>query len=175
VVEGDEEHVVIIRPNRPYHFCLHLQAEGRPFRTDWNDIVAHLFRFSTSMAMASSRRRKSRLPRARRAVRPRSAASPRTGRSAGLRRRREKLTLDRFRAHYRHAGGALQVSVTELVGGPELTDVLFNTLDRNRKRQLRRDELSAAAESLARLDGNSDELLSLAEVSLLSGRVSWCR
>jgi Ca2+-binding EF-hand superfamily protein len=172
-IEGDEEHVVVVRPNRPYHFCLHLQAEGRPFRADWNDVVAQLFRFLDADGDGILSPKETQLApsveqfaQMQRGDPLEPDGPPDFGADAA------KLTLERFRAHHRHVGGSLQVNVTELNGGKELTDTVFGALDRNRDGRLARDELSTAVEALTRLDGNSDELVTLAEIALLSGPVS---
>jgi Ca2+-binding EF-hand superfamily protein len=172
-VPGDEEDIVFLNSQRPYRFRLHLQSEGRAFRADWNDVVAHLFRFLDANGDGVlSKAEQAQAPSAEQFIQQLQSvpvepdAAPDFGADA------DKLTLDRFRAHYRRAGGTVQMEIFEVAGGQVLSDALFQALDRNKDGKLSRDELLAAEGALAKLDANSDEILTPREITPQGGNPS---
>src|SRR5438876_5905410 len=44
-VAGDEQDLILLADARPYFFRLHLQSEGKPAQSVWNDYVDALFAF----------------------------------------------------------------------------------------------------------------------------------
>src|SRR5207237_2057709 len=91
-----------------------------------------------------------------------------TGTPAQLDAHRDgKVTPDELTAYYRRFGlTAFQVNYTRVYGGGEnpLTEALFRHLDTNKDGVLSREEVTAAAAALAKLDLDDDECVSASEL-----------
>ncbi len=172
-VSGDAQDLVLFLENRPYLIRLHLQINGRSFRSNWDESISHLFRFldvdgngvlnKKETALAPSKTQWVQLMTGV-VVEPDGApdfaelANDSTTTS---------VKLPQFSRYYRHSGGgALQIEWGQRQPVPEpLTDALFQHLDKNKDGRLARAELEAAEAALHPLDANGDDTIASRELS----------
>ncbi len=172
-VPGDGQDLVFLHAARPLLVRLHIQIDGKPFRTRWDDALRALFEFldtngdgalgKQEMACAPSPAQLQQLLQGATAVEPDAAPDfaevdrdPADGR----------VTPAELQAFYRRAGvGPLHLEIVPRQDGPDLRSAaLFHYLDRDQDGKLSREELLAAPASLRPLDLNEDELLDASEL-----------
>jgi Ca2+-binding EF-hand superfamily protein len=172
-IPGDEQSLVFLHAARPLLVRLHVQIDGQPFRTRWDDALRALFAYlDTNGDGALSKEEMSRAPSPAQlgqllqgtlAVEPDAAPGfaevdrdPADGR----------VTLPELQAFYRRAGvGPLHLQINPRQEGADLRSAaLFHYLDRDKDGNLAREELLAAPASLRPLDLNEDELIDTSEL-----------
>jgi Ca2+-binding EF-hand superfamily protein len=173
-VPGDEEDVLFFHEARPYRLRLHIQTDGRPFRTNWDDALRRLFEFldadgdgvlsKAEAEHAPSLGQLQLLIRGVAALEPEPAPDYRdlAGAAGGT------VTRAAFKDFYSRAGaGPLQLEWGwRAPGAADVpTDALFYHLDRDHDGKLSRAELEAAARVLGKLDVNDDEMISVGELT----------
>jgi Ca2+-binding EF-hand superfamily protein len=173
-VPGDEQDVVFFHETRPYRLRLHIQTDGRPFRTNWDGALRRLFEFldadgdgvlsQVEAEHAPSLGQLQLLIRGIAALEPEPAPDYRDLAGAAG----DKVALAAFKNFYRRAGaGPLQLEWGWRPPGAVdgWTDALFYYLDRDKDGKLSRAELEAAATVLGKLDLNDDEMISVTELA----------
>jgi Ca2+-binding EF-hand superfamily protein len=171
-VPGDAQDLVLTVDSRPYLIRLHLQINGRSFRGNWDESIAHLFRYldadgdgvlsKKEAALAPSKAQWVQLMTG---IVIEPDAAPEFAELAGS--ATANVNLIYFSRYYRNSGaGALQVEWGRHPPASDLlTDALFQHLDKNKDGRLSQAELTAAETVLHPLDNNGDEILEAQELS----------
>lgn len=172
-VPSDAQDLVLFLDTRPYLLRLHLQVDGRSFRGNWDESIAHLFRYldgdgdgvlsKKEAALAPSKSQWVQLMTGT-VIEP--DAAPEFAELAGS-AMATSVKLSYFSRYYSQSGGgALQIEWGWRQPGQDyLTDTLFQRLDKDKDGRLSRAELSAAESVLRPLDVNGDELIQAPELS----------
>lgn len=172
-VAGDAQDLVLFLDTRPCLIRLHLQINGRSFRGNWDESVAHLFRYldadgdgKLSKKEAALAPSKTQWVQLMTGIVVEPDAAPEFAKLAGS-APASGVKLPNFSRYYRHAGGgALQIEWGWRQPGPDrLTDALFQHLDRDKDGRLSRAELTAAESALHVLDVNGDDIIGRNELS----------
>jgi Ca2+-binding EF-hand superfamily protein len=171
-VPGDAQDLVLFLDTRPYLIRLHLQVNGRSFRGNWDESIAHLFRYldvdgdgvlsKKESALAPSKTQWVQLMTG---IVVEPDAAPEFTELAGS-TTAEKVTSEHFSFYYRNSGaGALRI---EWGWRPQAQDrqsnTLFQLLDKDKDGSLSRTELLAAQNALHTLDSNGDDLIQATEL-----------
>ncbi|MGH7224546.1 MAG: EF-hand domain-containing protein, partial [Gemmataceae bacterium] len=171
-VPGDAQDLVLFLESRPYLIRLHLQVNGRSFRGNWDESVAHLFRYldvdgdgvlsKKEAVLAPSKTQWVQLMTGT-VVEP--DAAPEFTELAGS-ATATKATRRHFSFYYRNSGaGALQIEWGWRPPGQDrLSNTLFQQLDKDKDGRLSRGELLAARHTLRVLDANGDDLIQAPEL-----------
>jgi Ca2+-binding EF-hand superfamily protein len=172
-VPGDVQDLILFLDARPYLIRLHVQINGRSFRGNWDESVAHLFRYldmdgdgvlnAKEAALAPSKMQWVQLMHGT-VVEP--DAAPEFAELAGG-ATETKITLKNFSIYYRNSGaGALQIEWGWRPPGQDFFgEALFRQLDTDKDGSISRAELLAAQDTLHPLDVNGDDLIQAAELS----------
>lgn len=172
-VPSDAQDLVLFLDARPYLIRLHLQVNGRSFRGNWDESIAHLFRYLDADGDGALSKKEAALAPSKlqwvqlmTGVTIEPDAAPEFADLAGsTKEARVKLTY--FSHYYRHSGGgALQIEWGwRQPGQDRLSDALFGRLDKNKDGRLSRAELLAAEAVLHPLDVNGDDIIGRSELS----------
>jgi Ca2+-binding EF-hand superfamily protein len=172
-VPGDAQDLVLFLESRPYLIRLHVQIQGRSFRGNWEETIGQLFRYldvdgdgtlnAKETALAPSKTQWVQLMTG---IVVEPDAAPEFAELAGD-AKATKISRTAFSRYYRHSGaGALQVEWGWRPGAQDqLSDVLFQQLDKDKDGNLSRAELLAAQTALRALDTNGDELIQARELA----------
>lgn len=172
-VPGDSQDLVLFLDARPYLIRLHLQISGRSFRGNWDESIAHLFRYldadgdgALSKKEAGLAPSKSQWVQLMTGITIEPDAAPEFAALAGS-AKATSVKLSFFSRYYRHAGGgALQIEWGWRQPGQDaLSDALLRHLDKNKDGRLSRAELSVAESLLHPLDGNGNDIIERGELS----------
>ncbi|HTU91815.1 MAG TPA: hypothetical protein VMF69_17165 [Gemmataceae bacterium] len=172
-VPGDAQDLVLFLDTRPYLIRLHLQINGRSFRGNWDESIAHLFRYLDADGDGVLSKREAALAPSKTqwvqlmtgiVVEP--DAAPEFTDLAGD-TTATNIKLPNFSRYYRNSGGgALQIEWGwRQPGQDRLSDALFQYLDKDKDGRLSRAELSAAEAALHSLDVNGDDIIGRLELS----------
>jgi Ca2+-binding EF-hand superfamily protein len=169
---ADDSHdLVLLTEKRPFRIRFHLRIAGRPYQSDWNRQMGQLLRFLDAdgdgrLSPAEARRAPSReqwrqLSGAAETLDPDAAPDFRE-----LARGNSHATLQDLQSYYANStGGPLQTSWSwAVMQVDQLSDALWRRLDTDKDGKLSKAELLAARRVLAPLDGNEDEMVSMAEL-----------
>src|SRR5581483_5497070 len=171
-VPGDAQDLLLLLETRPYLIRLHLQINSRSFRGNWNESIAHFFRYldvdgdgllsEKEAALAPSKMQWTQLMTG---VLVEPDGAPEFTKLAGA-PTAKGVTLAHFSRYYRNTGGgALQIEWGRRQPNSDLlTDALFQYLDKNKDGRLSREELSAAETVLHPLDADGDDLVTPREL-----------
>ena len=171
---ADAYHLIYFRADAPVVIRLHIRIAGKPIRERWNDFLNQLFAYldsdkngvlsSEELALApppqflSGTLFGNAQPTAPANVRqvPEITVALVGGKvtAEGLANYYRMSGIDPFRAFFQDRSSKSEA----------LTDALFKHLDLNHDGKLSREELLAAAATLARLDLNDDEMISVEEL-----------
>ena len=171
-VPGDAQDLVLFMESRPYLIRLHLQVNGRSFRGNWDESVAHLFRYlDVDGDGLLSKKEAALVPSKTQWVQLMTGtivepdAAPEFAELSGS-PTATKATRQHFSFYYRNSGaGALQIEWGWRPPGQDrLSDTLFQQLDKDKDGSLSRDELLAAQHTLRALDVNGDDLIQAPEL-----------
>jgi Ca2+-binding EF-hand superfamily protein len=169
--------LLFLGDKQPLRIRLHLRVKDKLYEQQWEDYIALLFAYAdVNGDKTLSKEEAARLPQPQIL---RSLAQGQLGffgenSSAPFKeldtKKDGKVTLEGVKAYYRRAGfGPLQTQPDQDPGlSQTLTDALFKHLDLNKDGKLSKAELAAAEKSLAPLDLDEDELITVDE--LLPGR-----
>lgn len=171
-VPGDAQDLVLFLNTRPYLIRLHLQISGRSFRGNWDESIAHLFRYLDVDGDGTLNKKESALVPSKTqwvqlmtgtVVEP--DAAPDFTELAGN-ATIPRINLSNFSRYYRHSGGgAIRIEWGWRQSGSDpLTDALFQILDKDKDGRLSRAELSMAETVLHPRDGNGDDIISVREL-----------
>jgi Ca2+-binding EF-hand superfamily protein len=172
-VPGDAQDLVLFLDSRPYLIRLHLQVNGQSFRGNWDESIAHLFRYLDadgdgvlSKKEACLAPSKTQWVQLMTGVVVEPDAAPELAELAGDAKARN-VDLAHFSRYYRHSGGgALQIEWGWRQANQDaLSDNLFQHLDKDKNGRLSRAELSAAEPALHPLDVNGDDIISASELA----------
>jgi Ca2+-binding EF-hand superfamily protein len=172
----DVQDVLFFGPTRPILFRLHLRVHGQPHTRGWSDYLARLFAFlDRDGDGVLDRIEAARAPTVQQLVQQLQGFGLQMpqgeppfdqldGNSDG------RVTLDEFTRFYRRSpAGPVQLFASYYFshGTPRdpLTDILFERLDANKDGKLSREELTAAAEVLRKVDVNDDEMITPQELA----------
>jgi Ca2+-binding EF-hand superfamily protein len=167
----DSHDLVVLHPSRPYRIRLHLRLGDRPFHAEWNQQVAHLFRYldadgngvlsKAEAALAPSREQWQQLTSGTARLDPDAAPE-----FTELARGKAAATRADLQAYYGSSqAGPIQMRWGARPTAPDpVSDSLFKHLDTDGDGKLSRAELEAAPRVLDRLDANEDEMISPGEV-----------
>jgi Ca2+-binding EF-hand superfamily protein len=170
---SDIQDLVFFHRSRPYLLRLHLRVGDRPFFRGWEDTTHHLFRHldvngdgvlsKEELSHAPSAEQWAQMLTGVAGVEP--GPAPEFGEVDGP-GGDGRITVAKLRNYYSRAGaGPLQLDWgIPVQQGDPLTDALFRHLDTNKDGKLSKEELLAAPEALAKLDTNSDEMITASEL-----------
>lgn len=162
---------LLILADRPVRVEIHLDLDGQDFVAFWNETFSRLFRFHDFDSDGQLDERELATVPAADALRhamangftPPTGASPRL---ADVDRDGDQLVGEReLAAFYRATGiGDVHVGIGVLSASRRLREALTERLDRDRDGAISKDEWRRAADRLASLDRNDDELIGVGEL-----------
>jgi Ca2+-binding EF-hand superfamily protein len=171
-IAGDEQDLVFLHDARPYLFRLHLQSDGHPAQSVWNDYMDSLFAYLDSDGNGVlSPQELARAPSVEQFVQQLLGAhidpAPAPDFAAVDVNADGKITKEELKLYYRrHGAGPMHVATGQRQGPADpLSDALFKHLDTNKDGKLSFAELDAAFATLSKLDANDDEMITLDELT----------
>jgi Ca2+-binding EF-hand superfamily protein len=172
-IAGDEQDVIFLHDTRPYRIRLHLQHDGRPAQTVWNEYFDTLFAFLDNDGDGVlSKQELAQAPSPVQFMQQllggkiEPGPAPEFG-DVDLQPADGKVTKEELRQYYRrHGAGPLHVELGRRPNPADpLSDALFRHLDANKDSKLSFAELDAAFATLSKLDADDDEMVSMVELS----------
>ncbi|MFN4260562.1 MAG: EF-hand domain-containing protein [Gemmataceae bacterium] len=172
--------IVFMGANRPVLLHLHIEMDGQPFTTVWNETLSALFSYldQDDDGVLNEPEVTGRVPNVQQMLQIlRGGFFNRIGgasvRFADLDQDGDgEVTEEEFLGYYQRANlGALQLGANPTVNplGNALTDALFTHLDTNKDGKLSKEEIQAAETILRKLDLNDDEMISANELVPTAG------
>lgn len=171
---GDEQDLVFLHDARPYLFRLHLQSDGKPAQSVWNDFLDVLFRYLDHDGDGFlSKRELAHAPSIEQFVQELLGGNidpgPPPEFDAVDANGDGKISKEELILYYRrHGAGPLHVELGMRQNPSKVdppSDALFQHLDTNKDGKLSFAELDAAFDTLRKLDMNDDEMITLDELS----------
>jgi Ca2+-binding EF-hand superfamily protein len=172
-IAGDEQDVIFLHDTRPYRIRLHLQHDGRPAQTVWNEYLDTLFAFLDNDGDGLlSKQELAQAPSPVQFMQQLLGGKIDPGPApdfaeVDVQPADGKVTKEELRQYYRrHGAGPLHVELGRRPNPADpLSDALFRQLDSNKDGKLSFAELDAAFATLSKLDANDDEMISMAELT----------
>jgi Ca2+-binding EF-hand superfamily protein len=171
---NEVQDLLFLGDNRPMRLRLHVRIDGQPFERRWDEYMRRIFDFCDLNGDGwLSKEEAARVPSASflqshlsGALVVPSGDNVAPWADLDLNPPDGKVTLEKLKAYYRHAGfGPLQVQPAPGQGASqELTDALFKALDTNKDGKLSKEEIQNAAEVLAKFDFDEDEMVAADEL-----------
>jgi Ca2+-binding EF-hand superfamily protein len=172
-VPGDAQDLVLFLNSRPYLIRLHLQIQGQSFRGNWDESIAHLFRYLDvdgdgilSNKEAELAPSKAQWVQLMTGIVVEPDAAPVFVELAGD-AKPTHVDLAHFSRYYRHSGGgALQIEWSWRQANQDpLSANLNQHLDKDKDGRLSRAELLSGEMALHPLDVNGDDIISANELA----------
>lgn len=172
----DVQDVLFFSDSRPVLIRLHIQVDGKPYATRWNEYLTRWFHFLDRDDDGMLDEKEAARAPSPRVLQP-LFSNPYTYLAADAppleeidRDGDKKVSLAEFLRYYRPTpAGPVQIApmFNQLIQGVSqdvLTDALFTLLDGDKDGKLSRDELAAAESVLHKYDQNDDELIAVQEL-----------
>ena len=171
-IEGDKLEVVYLGDGRPIFLRFQISLHGKPARQVWQERIAELFKFldrDSDQKLSEAETANIPAPLSMLQLVQGNFQSPlgmmpdpRRGPQANNSLVGGKVTSQGLGSFFRVSGLEPFLSYSRQTADRSKgeTDILFGILDRNKDGKLTKDEIDAAAETLAKLDADDNEILS---------------
>jgi Ca2+-binding EF-hand superfamily protein len=171
--DDEIQDLLLLSDARPLLIRVHLIVDGRGFRLPWGEFVCRVHAYLDKNSDGVLTVKETQLPNWQQMLMVglfRGGGGP-GGNFAGVKIDANgdgKVSTQELAAYLRPNFGPFQAQPTSEADAR--AEALFRLLDQNKDRKLSRDEIDAAASTLAPLDQNEDEALSIAEMDPYQNR-----